>query len=227
MKCIVKLEIQAVMKKFAVIISGCGVFDGAEIHETVLTLLAIDRQGAAYQLFAPDMEQYHVVNHLTGKVMDERRNVLVEAARIARGEIMSLIDFNAGAFDGLILPGGFGAAKNLCSWAYEGDGCRVNPSVAKAIRAMMELKKPVGAMCIAPVILAKMVTGTNLTTGHDKDSGNFIRKTGSAYTTTTHGEVVVDEIHKIFSTPCYMLDATITQVAEGAEQIVREMLKRM
>src|SRR5512133_1602419 len=119
------------MKKVAVIMSGCGAFDGAEIHEAVLTLLAIDRQGAAYQVFAPDMDQYHVVNHFTGKVMEEQRNVLVEAARIARGEIMPLRDLDASAFDALIIPGGFGAAKNLCTWAYEGDNCKVNPDVEK------------------------------------------------------------------------------------------------
>jgi enhancing lycopene biosynthesis protein 2 len=215
------------MKKFAVIISGCGVFDGAEIHESVLTLLAIDRQGATYQVFAPDMEQYHVVNHFTGQVMHEKRNVLVEAARIARGEIMSLRDLDVTAFDSLILPGGFGAAKNLCSWAYEGDECKVNPEVEKAIRAMLATRKPVGAMCIAPVILAKIVSGTNLTTGQDRNSRAFIEKTGSVYSPTTHGEVIVDEANKIFSTPCYMLDATISQVADGADNLVREMLKRM
>jgi enhancing lycopene biosynthesis protein 2 len=215
------------MKNFAVIISGCGVFDGAEIHESVLALLAIDRQGAAYQVFAPDMEQYHVVNHFTGQVMQERRNVLVESARIARGEIRSLRDLDASAFDGLILPGGFGAAKNLCTWAYEGDGCKVNPEVEQAVRSMIAQKKPVGAMCIAPVVLAKIITGTNLTTGHDKSSKEFIEKTGSVYTATTHGEVIIDETNKIFSTPCYMLDASISQVAEGADNLVREMLKRM
>ena len=217
----------AAMKKFAVIISGCGAFDGAEIHEAVLTLLAIDRQGASYQVFAPDIDQYHVVNHFTGKVMEDKRNVLVEAARIARGEIMPLRDLDASAFDALIMPGGFGAAKNLCTWAYDGDNCKVNPDVEKAIRTMLAKKKPVAAMCIAPVILAKIISGTNLTTGHDKSSGDFIRKTGSAYTTSNHGEVVIDEANLVFSTPCYMLDASISQVAEGADNIVREMLKRM
>ena len=215
------------MKKFAVIISGCGVFDGAEIHEAVLTLLAIDRQGASYQVFAPNIDQHHVVNHFTGQVMDEKRNVLVEAARIARGEIMSLKDLDAAHFDALIIPGGFGAAKNLCSWAYEGDDCKVNPDVEKAVRTMLSLKKPIGAMCIAPVILARILSGTSLTTGKDKPSREFIEKTGSRYVTAGHGEVVIDEDNKIFSTPCYMLDASISQVAEGAENIVKEMLQRM
>jgi enhancing lycopene biosynthesis protein 2 len=215
------------MKKFAVIISGCGVFDGAEIHESVLALLAIDRNGARYRIFAPDIPQYHVVNHFTGQPMQETRNVLVESARIARGEVSSLKEFRAGDFDGLLMPGGFGAAKNLSSWAYEGDGCTVNPEVEKAIRGMMELKKPVGAMCIAPVILARLVPGTNLTTGNDKSSAAFIEKMGSTYIKTTHGEVIIDHERKILSTPCYMLDATISQIAEGADNIVREMLKLM
>ena len=215
------------MKKFAVIISGCGVFDGAEIHEAVLTLLAIDQQGASCQVFAPDMDQYHVVNHFTGKVMEEKRNVLVESARIARGEIMPLRDLDPSQFDGLIIPGGFGAAKNLCTWAWEGDACSVNPDVEKAVTRMLEMKKPVGAMCIAPVILARILSGTNLTTGQDKPSRDFIEKTGSVYTPTNHGEVVIDEARMIFTTPCYMLDATISQIAEGTGNIVREMLKRM
>lgn len=215
------------MKKFAVIISGCGVFDGAEIHETVLTLLAIDRQGGSYQLFAPDVEQHHVINHLTGQVTAERRNVLVESARIARGKIRSLNEMDPVHFDGLILPGGFGAAKNLCTWAFEGDRCRVNPDVEKAVRSMFALKKPIGAMCIAPVILARILSGTKLTTGKDRNSGDFIEKCGSAYVSTSHGEVVTDEEKRIFSTPCYMLDSTITQIAQGADNLVREMMKRM
>ena len=215
------------MKKFAIIIAGCGVFDGAEIHETVLTLLAIDRQGAGFQLFAPDTEQHHVINHFTGQLMEESRNVLVEAARIARGEIRSLRDFDPSHFDGLILPGGFGAAKNLCTWAFEGDACRVNPDLEKALKAMTRLKKPVGAMCIAPVILAALFPGTRVTTGQDKNSGGFIERKGSVYVPASHGEVIVDEANLLFSTPCYMLDASISQIAEGTDNLVREMMKSM
>ncbi|MFZ4521676.1 MAG: isoprenoid biosynthesis glyoxalase ElbB [Bacteroidales bacterium] len=212
------------MKKFAVVLSGCGVYDGAEVQEAVLAMLAIDKNGAEYQCFAPDVLQYHVVNHLTGEVASEQRNVLVESARIARGNIKPLSKFRAAEFDALIFPGGFGAAKNLCDWAINGDNCRVNPEVATAIQTMAEAAKPVGAMCIAPVILARMFQGTTLTTGNDPASAQFIEKTGNKYATTIHGEVIADRERKIFTTPCYMLDATISQVAEGAENLVRAMM---
>jgi enhancing lycopene biosynthesis protein 2 len=215
------------MKKFAVILAGCGVYDGAEIQEAVLTLLAIDKLGAAYECFAPDIPHAHVINHLNGKVTGESRNVLAESARIARGAIRPLDKFSASGTDALILPGGFGCAKNLCDWAFTGDTCSVNPDVQKAIYAMVEAKKPVGAMCIAPVILARLFAGTNLTTGKDPASGEFIRKKGNTYTHASHGEVVIDPVRKFFTTPCYMLDASISQIAMGTENIVREMLRVM
>lgn len=212
------------MKKFAVILSGCGVFDGAEIHESVLTLLAIDKAGAAYQCFAPDVQQHHVLNHVTGKEMPEKRNVLVESSRIARGDIKSLSTFRAAEYDAIIFPGGFGAAKNLCNWAVKGDDCSVNPDVENAVKGMFEAGKPIGALCIAPVILAKLFRGTNLTTGDDPASKGFIERMGNKYTRTTHAEVVTDKVRKLFTTPCYMLDATISHIAQGTENIVNEML---
>ncbi|MEI6455475.1 MAG: isoprenoid biosynthesis glyoxalase ElbB [bacterium] len=215
------------MKKFAVVLAGCGVYDGAEIHEAVMTLLAIEQAGASFQCFAPDVIQFHVLNHMTGKEMNEKRNVLVESARIARGNIHPLSAFKVAEFDGLIFPGGFGAAKNLCSWAFEGDECKVNPDVAKAVEATFEARKPIGAMCIAPVILGKLFKGTNLTTGQDPASQAFIEKSGNKYTPATHGQVVADPVRKLFTTPCYMLDATISQIQQGTENIVREMMKAM
>jgi enhancing lycopene biosynthesis protein 2 len=213
------------MKKFAVVLSGCGVYDGAEIHESVLTLLAIDKAGAAYQCFAPEMQQRHVVNHITGNEMAENRSVLVEAARIARGNIRPLSQFNAGDYDALIFPGGFGAAKNLCDWAFSGDDCRVHPDVEFAVKAMYDAGKPIGAMCIAPVILARLFNGASLTTGKDPESADFIEKMGNRSVATSHGEVIADVGKKIFTTPCYMLDATVSQIAEGTENIVKMMIK--
>jgi enhancing lycopene biosynthesis protein 2 len=215
------------MKKFAVVLSGCGVYDGAEIQEAILTLLAIQKCGAMYQVFAPDMDQYHVVNHLSGTPMQEKRNVLVESARIARGDAKPLHEFQAKDWDALIFPGGFGCAKNLSTWAFDGDQSKVHPDVEKAVRDMHAAGKPIGAMCIAPVILGKIFKGISLTTGNDQASGDFIRKMGSGYVMASHGEVVIDKQNKIFSTPCYMLDATIVQIAEGTENIVNAMIEVM
>lgn len=215
------------MKKFAVILAGCGVYDGAEIHETVLTLLAIDQAGASCTCFAPDIMQHHVINHITGAEMPEKRNVLTESARIARGKIKPISRFNAADFDALLFPGGFGAAKNLCDWAIMGDQCTVNPDVEHAVKAMFKAGKPIGAMCIAPVILAKLFQVTTLTTGHDPASAGFIERMGNKSVATNHGEVIVDAARKIYTTPCYMLDASISQIAEGTNNIVREMMKAM
>ena len=215
------------MKKFAVILAGCGVFDGAEIHEATLTLLAIMQQGGTYQIFAPDINQHHVVNHLTGKEMPEKRNVLVESARIARGKISPLKDFDAGEFDALIIPGGFGVAKNLCSFAFHGADCSVNSEVAGAIKDMHSKKKPIGALCISPVLLSKVLGDVELTIGSDLGTISGIEKMGSKHIKSTHGEVVYDKIHNIFTTPCYMLDASISQIEEGTANIIREMLKVM
>jgi enhancing lycopene biosynthesis protein 2 len=215
------------MKKFAVVLSGCGVFDGSEIHEAVLTLLAIKKAGADYNIFAPDIPQFHVINHITGEVMTEERNVLTESARIARGKISPLNRFLASDHDAIIFPGGFGAVKNLSTWAIEGGRCMVEIEVERAIKVMYQAKKPIGAMCISPVILARLFSGTRLTTGDDTSSSDYIKKMGSEYVKTTHGQVVIDEGRKFFTTPCYMLDANIVQIAEGAENLVREMMKFM
>ncbi len=212
------------MKKFAVILAGCGVYDGAEIQEAVLTLLAIDRNGASYQCFAPDVMQHHVIDHLSGKETAEKRNVLTESARIARGNIKPLSIFYEKDYDALIFPGGFGCAKNLCNWAIVGDKCQVNSEVEKVVQAMFEAKKPIGAMCIAPVILGKLFKGSNFTTGKDPASKGFIEKMGNRYTPASHGDVITDKNRKLFTTPCYMLDASISQIAEGTDNIVKAMI---
>lgn len=215
------------MKKFAVVLSGCGVFDGAEIHEATLCLLAIAQKGCSYEIFAPDTNQHHVINHITGEEMDETRNVLVESARIARGNIHDLKKFDPEAFDGLLFPGGFGAAKNLSSWAFEGANATVLPEVENAIRAMVQAKKPVGALCISPVILARIFGEVNLTIGDDDSTIDALESLGATHVYTTHGEVVVDADHNLVTTPCYMLDATISQIAEGAHNIVDAMIGLM
>lgn len=215
------------MKKFAVLLSGCGVYDGAEIHEATISLLAIAKQGGSYEIFAPDIKQHHVINHITGEEMDETRNVLVESARIARGQIRDLKQFNPASFDGLLLPGGFGAAKNLSTWAFEGADASILPEVEEAIRGMHALNKPVGALCISPVILAKVLGKVQLTIGDDESTIDAIEYLGARHVRTTHGEVVVDSGHKLVTTPCYMLDASIVQIDEGAGKLVAAMIKLM
>lgn len=215
------------MKKFAVVLSGNGVYDGAEIHEATLTLLAIKKLGADYSIFAPDIAQHHVVNHLTGEEMPETRNVLVESARIARGKISNLNSFNAREFDALIFPGGFGVAKNLSTWAFNGPDCKVNSDVEKAIKDMSSLQKPIGALCISPVVIAKILGNVEVTIGQDKATAEAVEKTGARHVNTTHEDVVRDSHRPIFTTPCYMLDADIVQIADGAENIVKAILAEL
>jgi enhancing lycopene biosynthesis protein 2 len=215
------------MKKFAIVLSGCGVFDGAEIHEATLTMLAVMKQGAHYEIFAPDIKQHHVINHVTGKEMEEERNVLVESARIARGQIKDLSLYDANNFDALIFPGGFGAAKNLCDFAFNGADCTVNPDVEKAILKTAGKNKPIGALCISPVIFAKILGDVEITIGQDKGTAEAVEKMGATHVNTNHGEVIMDEKNKLFTTPCYMLDANILDIAKGASNIVKAMLEVM
>lgn len=217
------------MKKFAIVLSGCGVFDGAEIHEATLTMLAIKKLGADYQIFAPDIDQHHVINHYTGKEMKEkeRRNVLVESARIARGDIKSLDEFNVNKFDALIFPGGFGAAKNLSSVAFKGAEAEVDEEVERAVKEMLAAKKPIGALCISPAVIAKIIGDVRVTIGQEEDTAKTIEAMGATHVTTDHGDVVIDDDKLVFTTPCYMLEADITQIWDGAFNIVEAMLKFM
>ena len=214
-------------KKFAVVLSGCGVFDGAEIHEATLTMLAIKEEGADYQCFAPDIPQYHVINHLTGEEMNESRNVLIESARIARGDIKPLSEYKAADFDALIFPGGFGAAKNLSTVAFDGPNATVNPEVEAAIKSTLSLHKPIGALCISPAVVAKVIEGVEVTIGNDPGTAEAIEKMGSKHVVTTHGQVVHDHKYNVFTTPCYMLDATILDIKEDAALVVKEMMKEL
>jgi enhancing lycopene biosynthesis protein 2 len=215
------------MKKFAVVLAGCGVYDGAEIHEAVLTMLAIKKHGAEYTIFAPDIPQHHVINHTSGEEMQENRNVLIESARIARGNIHNLNSYMAEDFDALIFPGGFGVAKNLCDFAFKGADCNVNDIVAEAIQKTADMGKPIGALCISPALIAKVLGGVELTVGQDEGTIEQLQKLGARHTNTGHGEVIVDEKHKIFTTPCYMLDAEITDIETGTLNVVKKMLEVM
>ncbi len=215
------------MKKVAVILSGCGVFDGAEIHESVLTLLALEQAGAHYQCFAPNIEQAHVINHLTGEVAEgDSRNVLVESARIARGNVKDIAEADAADFDALILPGGFGAAKNLCDFAFNGAECQVNPDVLQFCKAMAAASKPVGFICIAPAMIPHVYgKGAKVTIGTDQGTAEAIEAMGGDHVSCPVDEFVVDEAHKVVSTPAYMLAGSIIEAQTGITKLVTKVLE--
>ena len=212
-------------KSIAVILSGCGNQDGSEIHEATLTLWAIHKNGADYQCYAPNIPQHHVLNHITGTEMAEQRNVLTESARIARGDILDLATFNASVHDALIIPGGFGAAKNLSDYAFIGKDCKINKEVEDAILAMANLEKPIGALCIAPTILAKILDGVLVTIGQDDSTARDIESMGANHITTMQGEIAVDTKRKVVTTPCYMLESRVDQIGDGVDRLVQEVIK--
>lgn len=213
-------------KKVAVILSGCGVYDGAEIHESVITLLRLDQRGAKVQCFAPNIAQHHVINHLTGEEMPESRNVLVESARIARGDIKDISEANAEAFDALIVPGGFGAAKNLSDFAFQGTDCAVQPDVLALAEAFAEAGKPIGLMCISPAIAAKIYgPGVICTIGKDADTAAAVSKMGGEHQECDVSEIVEDKARKLVSTPAYMLANSISEAASGINKMVDRVLE--
>ncbi|MDE5575360.1 MAG: isoprenoid biosynthesis glyoxalase ElbB [Bacteroidales bacterium] len=211
---------------FAIVLSGCGVYDGSEIGEAMMTMLALDEAGCRYEIFAPDKPQFHVVDHLKGEPASESRNVLAESARIARGKIRPLSEYKAENYSGLIFPGGFGAAKNLCTFAFDGASMTVDAEVERAVNETRQAGKPIGAMCIAPVILGKLIAGVQVTVGHDEATNEALRQMGAEPKNVFGPDVVHDTKNKVFTTPCYMLpDATISTVAACCRNLVAEMLK--
>lgn len=217
------------MKKIAVLLSGCGVFDGTEVHEAVLSLLAIMRAGAQYQCFAPDINQMHVVNHLTGEVnTEETRNVLVESARIARGEVLNASNLDVNDYDGLVIPGGFGAAKNLSNFATTGSNCHINPIVENFIRDFANARKPVGFVCISPVMIPQIYgQGATGTIGNDNDTAQAFNEMGGKHQFAKVDDIVVDEVHKVVSTPAYMLATSILEAHVGIEKLVNKVIEMM
>jgi enhancing lycopene biosynthesis protein 2 len=210
--------------KFAVVLSGCGVYDGAEIHEAVLTLLAISDNGGTYQVFAPNVIQHHVINHLTGEVMKESRNVLTEAARIARGNIKPLIDYRVSDFDALVFPGGFGVAKNLCSYAFDSIDMKVDREVEKAVKDTHAAGKPIGALCISPVLITMILGNVEVTVGNDAATIADIKAMGGDHKEKKSGEILIDSRNKVVTSPCYMVDATVTEIAAGADKTIKALI---
>ncbi len=212
-------------KKVAVILSGCGVYDGAEIYESVLTLLRLDQRGAQVQCFAPNVEQMHVIDHYRGEEMNGTRNVLVEAARIARGNIKDLREARVEDFDALILPGGFGVAKNLSDFAVSGANCSVQPDVLAFTQAFAQAGKPIGLICIAPALAAKIFgAGVQCTIGNDADTAAAMEKMGAHHQECPVEDIVIDRRHKLVTTPAYMLAKSISEAATGINKLVDEVL---
>lgn len=213
-------------KRVGVLLSGCGVFDGAEIHESVLTLLFLDRMGAEVICTAPNMDQLHVLNHMSQEEMDEKRNVLTESARIARGNIVDLKSLDEKQIDALIIPGGFGAAKNLSNFAVKGPDATVHPEVKRILDQMLSAGKPIGAICIAPATLAKAAAThqPEVTIGSDMGTAAAIENMGGKHLVCNVEDICVDSKNKIVSTPAYMLGPGIKEVAQGIEKLVEKVL---
>ena len=212
-------------KKVGVLLSGCGVFDGAEIHEAVLTLLFLDRAGAEIICMAPDME-FDVVDHTNQQMTGEKRNVLTESARIARGDIRNLKEVSASDMDALILPGGFGAAKNLSDFAVKGPDATVQPEVQRILSEMTEAGKPVGAICIAPATVAKALAARQpeVTIGNDAGTAAGVENAGGKHVECTVAQIHVDQNNKVVTTPAYMLGPGIKDVAVGIEKLVNQIV---
>ncbi|NIF17196.1 isoprenoid biosynthesis glyoxalase ElbB [Pantoea sp. Cy-639] len=213
-------------KKVAVILSGCGVYDGAEIHESVITLLRLDQRGAQVQCFAPNIAQMHVIDHLTGQEMPESRNVLVESARIARGEVKDIREAKVEDFDALIVPGGFGAAKNLSNFAAEGANCSVQADVLALAEAFAAACKPVGLICISPALAAKIYgPGVVCTIGNDAGTAATVVKMGGTHQECDVHDIVEDEQRKLVTTPAYMEAKSISEAASGIYKLVDRVLE--
>lgn len=214
-------------KKIGVLLSGCGVFDGTEIHESVLTLLFIDQAGAEAVCFAPDIPQAQVINHLTQQEETETRNVLVESARIARGEIQNINDVDVAQLDAVILPGGFGAAKNLSEFAFKGPQGEVNKDVAALLEKVIEAKKPLGALCIAPatVGMALKDISPELTIGSEEGVIGALESIGVKHALCKVDEIAVDEKNSIVTSPAYMLGPGIADVAKGIKKLVEKVIE--
>jgi enhancing lycopene biosynthesis protein 2 len=227
------------MKKVAILLAGCGVFDGSEIQESVLLMLSIKDNGGSYQCFAPSIEQYHVLNHITGEEINEKRNVLIESARIARGNIKDLKDYNSLDFDALAIPGGFGDAKNLTTWAFQGSQCEINQDVKNAIVSTVTNKKPILGLCMGPTVIAKAIENSNfsatLTIGTTKEDSPYdineikteVEKLGSTHIEKGISEIAIDNTNRIISAPCYMLEADISQVNNNIRLAVNELFTLM
>ncbi len=210
---------------FAVILSGCGRADGSEIHEAVFALLCIENMGCTYQCFAPNIEQAAVINHLNNRPMNENRNVLVEAARIARGNILDLKEFKAQDFDGIVFPGGLGAVTNWCDFAAKGADCDINRGIYNVIRECYDKKLVIGAMCIAPAMVAVALADKKIhfTLGAGGTTVEKLEKLGVVHEEVGVTDVCIDRENRVCTTPAYMLATNMTDVCQGAQNLIGAM----
>ncbi len=213
-------------KRVAVVLAGCGVYDGSEIYESVITLLQLERNKAAYQCFAPDIPQRHVINHANCEEMAESRNVLIEAARLARGRIQPLSEARAEDFDALIVPGGFGAAKNLSDFAFAGANMTVLPELVGLAKAFTQQGKPIGLICIAPAMSAAIFgRGVRCTIGTDEATAEQIEEMGAEHCAMTVEKICVDEKRKLVTTPAYMMAESMLEAESGINKLVDKVLQ--
>ena len=215
-------------KRIGVLLSGCGVMDGSEIHEATLTLYFLDKAGAEIICIAPDKDQRDVMNHASGEPAAEKRNVMTESARIARGKIQDIRNIKAGDIDALVVPGGFGAAKNLCSFAVDGADCKVDENVATLLRELHQNKKPIGALCIAPAVIAGVFGKTlapEITIGSDAGTAAAMENMGARHKNAAVDEIVTDAENRIVTTPCYMLGQSIGEIGAGIEKLVAKIME--
>ena len=214
-------------KRIGVLLSGCGVMDGSEIHEATLALYFLDKRDAEIVCMAPNKDQFDVVNHIESGPVQEKRNVMVEAARIARGKIRDVKTVRAEEIDAIVIPGGFGAAKNLCTFAKDGPNCKVDENVARLLRELHQAKKPIAALCIAPAVIAKLFgadLSPEITIGTDPGTASALEKMGAKHKNAKVNEIVVDDRNKIVTTPCYMMAQSIKEVGEGVEKAVAKIM---
>lgn len=221
--------------KIGVLLSGCGVYDGAEIQESILTLLSIEEIGATAVCISVDKPQHHVINHLTGEEMNESRNMMVESARIARGDVKNILDVNPADIDALVIPGGFGSAKNFTDWAFNGPDGEILPEVKLLLVNLMNIGKPIAALCVSPVVLSKALEDSNLspkmTIGTDQEKSPYdiagfsagLNKVGTSTEMKSVREILIDPENKIVTAPCYMMDASILDIRKNIRSAIEAL----
>jgi len=222
--------------KIGILLSGCGVSDGAEIQEAVFSMLAVEEAGAEYQCISLNKNQHHVVNHLSGDVMNENRNMMVEAARIARGNVIDVTEVSPAILDGLIIPGGFGSAKNFSKWAFSGADGEISPEIKLLLVNFVNAGKPIAALCVSPILIAKALEGsaikTKLTMGNTIDKSPYtitefnagVEQTGAKIQEKALNEILVDVENKIITAPCYMMDAKISEIKSNIDKAVEALV---